>query len=547
MADLRLNEQELCGIGAVDFTAQEWKSWCRLCARADTQYINVISGQCQQLVPKTNEYSSSSCSIAPVIEDFFRIQIKEDEKLSQLVCIECYQLVNSLIRFRERVNKVQQMYDDLQNHVYIGKLNSKALFEKYDLIENAPFFPPNDSKLPVEEIFIADLPVTTISQSSGNDVKSEKKSDEVQTDIFLQEYTKKGEFIDPIGDEKGSSDKDYSPIAHDEDTSDNEDSDIELESKNNESEKVTQKSEDSSNVHNQDLECSYYCKICSQSFQRIRHYTLHMKTRHGDIICPQCPKSFKNALKLRQHMKDHPRTFSCLHCDKKFETKVSLAKHIRCTHEDEQPLICEVCGVTLRTKKQLREHMLQHTDYSPFECKVCGTCFKVKSRLKRHMQIHGDKHICPECGKQLSTRATLKSHLLVHSDKMSHKCDYCGRLFKRANTLKNHLIAHTDLRPYSCDFCDKRFSTGPSCRFHKRTMHPKELAELEASGAKAYTKNIPTLNVLKAVSRAGTNFKPLASKQNGFAHFDKEVQIKPEDVNSNPTKYYKSDLLYVKH
>ncbi|XP_053960086.1 zinc finger protein weckle-like [Anastrepha ludens] len=130
---------------------------------------------------------------------------------------------------------------------------------------------------------------------------------------------------------------------------------------------------------------------------------------------------------------------------------------------------------------------------------------------------------------------------------MSHKCDYCGRLFKRANTLKNHLIVHTDLRPYSCDFCDKRFSTGPSCRFHKRTMHPKELAELGASGAKAYTKNIPTLDVLKAVSRTGTNFKPLASKQNGFAHFDKEVQIKPEDVNSNPTKYYKSDLLYFKH
>ncbi|XP_039951104.1 zinc finger protein 567-like [Bactrocera tryoni] len=538
MGDLlhKINSEHIGNMAEEDFFLKEWKNWCRLCARADAEYINMISGQWKMPMPAINAYSSSN--IVPVIEDFFRIQIEEDDKFSKLICAECYQVVTSLINFRDRVKRVQEMYSDLQSHHHLNKLSQKSLYEKYNITENEPFLTTNSNKLPVEEIFVADLPITNVTESTEIEVKSEKKSDEVTAEILLTGFEKDDEFADPIGDINDSLGiLDYAIAEEDELSTDSEQSERKFDVLNSDSENSEDRTEKNVKIHNQDLEYNYSCKRCkcSQGFQRLKNYITHMKQKHGEINCPQCADSFKNAIKLKLHMKTHPKAFSCTLCDKKFETKTRLAKHISCAHEDEQPLICEVCGLILRSRKQLREHMLQHTDYSPFECKICGTSFKIKSRLKRHMQIHGDKYICPECGKQLSTRATLKSHLLVHSDKMSHKCDYCGRLFKRANTLKNHLIAHTDLRPYACDFCDKRFSTGPSCRFHKKTMHPKELAELEASGAKTYTKNIPTLHVLKAVSRTGENFKPLASKQNGCVHFDKEIQAKTVVANSTLT------------
>lgn len=58
------------------------------------------------------------------------------------------------------------------------------------------------------------------------------------------------------------------------------------------------------------------------------------------------------------------------------------------------------------------------------------------------------------------------------------------------------------MRPYSCPFCDKTFINGSSARLHKVRVHPRELAELEASGrseeVNAKHRNLPTLEQLKA-------------------------------------------------
>ncbi|XP_054744933.1 zinc finger protein weckle-like [Anastrepha obliqua] len=525
---------------------EEWRSWCRLCAKANAQYINVLSQQCHQSIPANINYTFN---IASTIEDFFRVHIKEDEKLSPLVCTECFHVIASFVKFSENIKKVQQLYDDLQHSDDKAKLDLLALYEKYGLSKDETLLAKPNAKLPVEEVFIADSPITSTAHSSKFEVKDEKLSDELPTEVFIREFEKKDEFQDPFGEEVVNSGQKNCPPAQEDDSStgsgdfnikmDTSDDD-EQELKNIAVNSESMESEDSSEISK---ESKYTCNICSQRFQRSGNYSVHMKKKHGVVICPQCSKSFDSESSLRRHMKDHRQLFPCQHCDRKFQTKEYVAQHVKFVHEDERPFICEACGDAVRTKGQLKEHMLTHTDYSPFECKECGKCFKQKQRLKRHMQIHGDKHICTECGKQLSTRATLNSHLLVHSDKMPHKCDYCGRLFKRAKTLKNHLIAHTGLRPYSCDFCDKTFSTGPSCRFHKKTMHPVELAALEASGVKTYTKNIPNLDVLKAVSRTAENLTPLASKQNGYANFDKKRDISTEDVNSKITETTNANVI----
>ncbi|XP_017464494.1 PREDICTED: zinc finger protein weckle-like isoform X1 [Rhagoletis zephyria] len=520
---------------------KEWKSWCRLCAKADAQYINVLSRQYPEFLHESTNYNPFD--MVSVIGDFFRVHIKEDEKLSPMVCTDCCHVIASFVKFSENVGKVQQLYDDLLHSDDKTKVDILAVYEKYGLTKELSAVQQATTPT-VEEVFIADSPNTSNTHASKYKVKKEKASDELSTEVFIKEFEKKDE-LDPFGEDSAPTGlKDCPSTPDDESSSGSEDynmpmdtSEDEEDSKNNAVNNEILQSDNPSEISKKR---KYICKFCSQRFQRSGNYSVHMKKKHGIIVCPKCTNSFENELSLKRHMKDHQELFPCPHCDRKFQIKEYVAQHIKFVHQDERPFICETCGDGLRTKGQLKEHMLTHTDYSPFECKECGKCFKQKQRLKRyfqrHMQIHGDKHICTECGKQLSTRATLNSHLLVHSDKMPHKCDYCGRLFKRAKTLKNHLIAHTGLRPYSCDFCEKTFSTGPSCRFHKKTMHPVELAALEASGVKAYTRNIPNLDVLKAVSRTADNLTPLASKQNGYAVFDKKRDIPDQDLNSKPVE-----------
>lgn len=117
-------------------------------------------------------------------------------------------------------------------------------------------------------------------------------------------------------------------------------------------------------------------------------------------------------------------------------------------------------------------------------------------------QTHEDSHkhtmyVCPHCGLQLNTKRTLKMHMVVHSDQKRFKCQYCGNEYKRSKALKNHLILHTGLRPYTCPFCEKTFANGSNCRSHKKKAHPVELAELEASGQKLPTANIPKMEHLQ--------------------------------------------------
>ncbi|XP_039951106.1 zinc finger protein weckle-like isoform X1 [Bactrocera neohumeralis] len=480
----------------------KWKTWCRLCANDDVHGINLLSGQCSQ------DLNSELHDINMVhsIGELFQIHLQEDEKLSQIICLECWKFVKSIIKFSERVNKVQQLYAELYNCTDKTTLDLGLLLDKYGIFKSETLITQQGNELPVEEIFVAEL---TVTSEVGTNIKNECIKVTEKLDTIVQET--KDEFNDPIGDEEGTLDQMSCTSSMSDDISSNEDND------DTGSSDCEIKSYKKGDIHeNISKELEHLCSICSQSFQRRSIYSRHMKKKHGVIVCPQCPTSFKTESTLKLHMVNHRKLFSCPQCDQKFERKGSLGNHIRNDHKFARTLVCEECGEALRTKKQLKQHMLTHTDYTPFVCKECGKSFKEKYRLKRHLETHGDKLICTECGKQLSCRATLRSHMLVHSDKMPHKCDYCGRAFKRAKTLKYHLIAHTGLRPYSCDFCDKTFSTGSSCRLHKKTLHKVELAALEASGAKAYTKNVPNLDALRAVARTGENLMPLASKQNGY-------------------------------
>ncbi|XP_067625528.1 zinc finger protein weckle-like [Eurosta solidaginis] len=510
----------------------KWKGWCRLCAKADAQYINVIVGQDQEEFENVND---SKCykDLARSILELLRIHIKEDDKLPQIICRECDELLLSLIKFSERAHKVQQMYDDLQNSINKSPTNLQMLLENYGLnsYKDEVPMPQSNMEVPVEEIFVTDFVEAT--NSMPTEYKLNKNGHQVETP-----KNKDIDSDDPFNDDK----KDigceflYKSATSEEDvcSTDSEDScmDISLS-------KLRDKAKSKSIAKNklkslkkcENESYKYTCSICSENFKRRSNYSLHMKRKHGLFNCRYCTDSFETELAMKQHMKAHGNLFKCLHCEQTFERKSLRSRHIKMEHScmekvknktlttnSSRSFVCEVCGEEFPQKKLRKQHMLtKHPNYEPNVCNVCGRIFKHKSNMTKHMERHGDKFVCTECGKQLTCRAALNTHMLVHSDFAPHKCDVCGRAFKRHKALKYHLIAHTGLRPYPCDFCEKSFSTGSSCRLHKKTMHPNELAALEASGAVQYTKNVPKLADLRVVARTGTNFRALMSKQNGYA------------------------------
>uniref|UniRef100_A0A0A1XQL7 Zinc finger protein weckle n=1 Tax=Zeugodacus cucurbitae TaxID=28588 RepID=A0A0A1XQL7_ZEUCU len=529
MSDTNLGKTESC----TNYNLiAEWKCWCRLCAKPNAQYINALTGQC---VPSyCNVYNS--INIVAVLAEFFQLHIKEDEKLSPLICTECYNVVKSYVDFSANIRKVQELYDDLLHSDNEMRIDFSALYEKHGLLSKETFASQISTELPVEEVFIADSHAASTSHTSKFPIKNEKLTEALSPEALIKEFEKEEEMQDPIAEEKLVSGMEGSiKTSKNNKCTDNDDFDMQTDSwmmleEDNRLNNENIESDDSEEIAK---ECKYTCNICSQGFQRSGNYAAHMIKKHEKIICPHCPGSFDSETNLKRHMKEHRELYPCKQCDRKFQRKEYVAQHVKCVHNGERPFICEACGDALRSKGQLKEHMLTHTDYSPFECKECGKCFKQKQRLKRHMQIHGDKLICNECGKQLSCRATYNSHMLVHSDKMQHKCDYCGRAFKRAKTLKNHLILHSGLKPYSCEFCDRTFTNGSNRRTHMKRTHPNELAELEASGEKMYTKNIPELAVLKSVIRRDENLIPVVSKQSGNFAFGKKPKAKP--VNTADT------------
>ncbi|XP_039949737.1 zinc finger protein OZF-like [Bactrocera tryoni] len=512
-------------------TKKEWQRWCRLCGKYDGHYFDIFI---EGLQP-----TSSQQHLDDVINKFFHIQIKPSDELPVLLCAECYTFINYLKNFADHVSKVQAMYQELLDSANTTITDIKYIYEKYGIFKLEPYVQHTLAETvnhiaptAIEQIFVTDVPVLKIKDEEVEETPAIVKNLEAEIKV---------EFEDPFARNASRNVQAHAETSEDSDSSASNSHTFSSDTEYRVAEKKTvhmqrtnpKVSSNSTTAYDNDQnEGSYVCDICNQRFVQYRNYVWHMKNKHGTETphqCKSCSSFFKYKKELQRHFrKMHaPKIYPCPHCERKFKRAKDAENHIKAEHEGEGSLICEECGESVRTKEKLLEHMAIHTGRGAFECKECGKCFARKFYLKRHAEIHGDKHVCGECGLELTTSKALKLHSRVHSNEMPYKCDYCGRRFKRTKNLKGHLITHTGLKPFSCDFCDKTFSTGSSCRYHKKHLHPKELAELEAAGVKAYTKNIPKIEVLKAITQATGKVKEAGD----FSISDKRIKLPKLDAH----------------
>ncbi|XP_060650502.1 zinc finger protein weckle [Drosophila nasuta] len=504
----------------------DWHHWCRLCAKEHSDNVNVYFRDGDQ---------TWTSVLAVAIGKYFWVNIKMEDELSNALCKECYTLVEDLIEFSDRVNRVQTLFSRLQQagaqaHLKFDDLRRECgvLSDewKHIISKNEPSEEPTveetdaeTSEYVVDDVvesyeaeaeIMAEIDASEIIENDENAYDTYEEAEDTTEDVYLKDEESSQDAASPM-DPKGEVelvDTDATTTTTTTITT-NEEEIKESSADVDELSEVQQLvNEEASNGQTQ-----YKCSSCNKCYKKPMAYKRHMAEVHGldatdipNLECKRCKTFFATENQLTAHYRSHmpakdKADNACSYCPKLFTTPGALKRHIMFIHENVKPYICDCCGKGMKTITALNEHKLVHTDECPFECPVCQRRFKNMARLKIHSDTHTNKnYVCNICGLKLNTRRTLNMHQLVHSDAKQFKCDVCGAAFKRGKTLKAHLILHTGIRPYKCNFCGKDFANGSNCRMHKRKTHPKELAEEEARGVMRST-YLPMITELTETSK----------------------------------------------
>ncbi|KAH8381575.1 hypothetical protein KR093_008675 [Drosophila rubida] len=514
------------GSSSTGAESSDWHHWCRLCAKDNSDNVNVYFRDGDQ---------TWTSVLAVAIGKYFWVNIKMEDELSNALCKECYTLVEDLIEFSDRVNRVQTLFTKLHQAGTESSLSYDELRRECGVLTDEwkhiisrneqavePAVDAGTSEYIVDEMvesfdedteIMAEIEESEIIENDEEVFETYEESEATAEDSYIKSEESTHDAASPMESKSSSELVDTDAITTKTPTTINmheEEGEMKESSTGVDNQSETHKSENEEVSNGQ---TQYKCMSCSKCYKKPMAYRRHMAELHGlvatdipNLECKRCNTFFATEHQLTAHYRSHmpakdKADNACSYCPKLFTTPGALKRHIMFIHENVKPYICDCCGKGMKTITALNEHKLVHTDECPFECPVCQRRFKNMARLKIHSDTHtNNNYVCNICGLKLNTRRTLNMHQLVHSDAKQFKCDVCGAAFKRGKTLKAHLILHTGIRPYKCNFCGKDFSNGSNCRMHKRKTHPKELAEEEARGVMRSTL-LPMITELTETSK----------------------------------------------
>ncbi|KAG4068867.1 hypothetical protein HA402_005015 [Bradysia odoriphaga] len=288
------------------------------------------------------------------------------------------------------------------------------------------------------------------------------------------------------------------------------------------------------------------CEFCTQRFYLKSNFDVHMTSVHSGqrrLQCGQCDAIFTTPKFYFAHQLEHQRVgativerddnvllanldacideriiydedelnqrlYRCLICNTAFDIHYDIRSHIRERHvykmfpppvEPKKEFICDLCGMRLKTKAAVKNHLLihtntkkhpcticgkmfrqnsdrriherQHTGEKPFQCHLCGKAFISNGLLTAHKKSHDDTtYPCPICGRVFNLPSGYRKHIQTHRQDRSFKCTVCPKSFNTKIYLSKHMSIHSD-KQYQCRFCDSKFSTSDGQRQHQRHKH----------------------------------------------------------------------------
>ena len=272
-----------------------------------------------------------------------------------------------------------------------------------------------------------------------------------------------------------------------------------------------------SEVHNQELQKDFKCKLCGKKFlsqgylndhtkmhsdnkpfecpecgrkfYKKANFSKHMQThiikneKDKNFKCELCEKLFYNKLSLKNHQVVHSDTkFNCQYCSHQSKFKGSLKSHVKAIHENDKKFECIPCKRTFLQKSELTKHINAFCKYSDrckelkFKCDKCDFAYDAKEKLKVHLRTkHVIKEIvhkyCGECEKSFKKNFDLELHKLLHKEP-TVECLECGKLFSNKYNLRSHhATVHEERKEMvSCDVCQLLLKK-KCLKGHIRRMH----------------------------------------------------------------------------
>ena len=123
--------------------------------------------------------------------------------------------------------------------------------------------------------------------------------------------------------------------------------------------------------------------------------------------------------------------FKCQDCGKVYASYKHFTKHTsQCDgNMPHSAHICQICGLKLATKYNLKGHIENVHGERTFECDQCDYKAANQWSINNHKKnVHGGKvHVCDHCGFSSTHKATLKVHLQTHMKRNFVTCPICGK------------------------------------------------------------------------------------------------------------------------
>ena len=123
-------------------------------------------------------------------------------------------------------------------------------------------------------------------------------------------------------------------------------------------------------------------------------------------------------------------------------------------------LICDVCGRTFRTKSGLTRHPQAHSSTSKYTCQLCKATFANKGHYEGHINSHNNikpfKYTCSAeiCFKSALLRHKKSCHGKTKVKPNSFRCEFCNTTFTRHDLLQDHTKGkHESKKWYRCNKC----------------------------------------------------------------------------------------------
>ncbi|KAJ8943832.1 hypothetical protein NQ318_020904 [Aromia moschata] len=222
---------------------------------------------------------------------------------------------------------------------------------------------------------------------------------------------------------------------------------------------------------------TFQCDICSKMFIHRSHLNVHRKKHLGEYVafCKDCNVGFVSQALYKTHRNtqhDNVRLI-CDNCGAKLSTLSALKEHKQthdANHGKQRSHVCEICGKSYLTSRNLRGHTKIHSKVRPYICSICGKSVSSKNILETHLKMHTgvkDFH-CRVCDKTFASKEYLAVHQRTHTGDKPFECTLCGKRFTQKTSLTVHIRYHTGQRPYKCE-CGKEFTTKSHLMTHYKT------------------------------------------------------------------------------